>query len=96
MILHEDSPFSDKSIINTARKLLFPLLFNGEQVDLLSFICRMFEMRGELIDRVIEYVTRAMQEYGILPISDPDKDKDFPKFLLVIVKILSTLWDKFN
>ena len=92
VILDEESPFSDKSIIDIAKRLLFPLLFNGEEVDPLGFISRMFEMRKELIYSVTEYVTGKISEYKVPPISDQDKLSDL---ISNIAGILSTLWDNF-
>ena len=97
VILDEESPFSDKSIIDIAKRLLFPLLFNGEEVDLLGFIGRMFEKRKELITRVIKEVTELIGGYvdeirGYMDSSMSDPDM-FSDLISNIAKIVSTLWD---
>ncbi|MDE0556569.1 MAG: hypothetical protein OXI24_20335 [Candidatus Poribacteria bacterium] len=89
VISDKNSQLSWEFIINNASTLPFPLSFNGEEVDQLGFIRRMFEVREKLVDRVKEHVTREMGAYNFSPMSDPDKLIDFDKLLSRIGRIVS-------
>lgn len=91
VISDKNSQLSGEFIINNASTLPFPLFFNGEEVDQLGFIRRMFEMREKLVDRVKEHVTREMGEYNVSPPSDRDKNFDFNTLSSNITKILEAL-----
>ena len=89
VILDEESSFSDKSIIEKAEGKQFPLLFNGEEVDQLGFLGRMFEMRAKLISRVTAYVREIISD-------DPPTIADQEEISYLISKIaeiVSTIFD---
>ncbi len=91
VILDEESFFSDKSIIEKAEGKQFPLLFNGEEVDQLGFLGRMFEMRAKLITRVIKQVTGLIGGGDMdSSMSDPDM---FRALISKIAEIVSTIFD---
>ena len=91
VILDEESPFSDESIVKKAEETGSPSLFNGEEVDPLGFIRRMFEMRKELISRVTAYVREIISE-DFLTIGDQQEIRDL---ISKIAKIVSTFLDNF-
>ena len=85
VILDKKSRFSHESITNTASGLTFPLLFNGEEVDYHQFICRMFDVRENLVKRVREHVEQDSDFSRI----DPDKNRFLDKIGAVIVPIIN-------
>ena len=87
VILDKKSRFSHESITNTANGLTFPLLFNGEAVDYHQFICRMFDMRENLVKRV----RKRVEQHNDFSIIDPDKNKFLDKIVPIINKYVSTL-----
>ena len=108
VILDGESPFCDESIVKKAEETESPLLFNGEEVDQLGFIRRMFEMRKELISRVTAYVRKIIPD-DLLTIADQQEIRDLisKDFLTIgdrqeirdlisnIAKIVSTFLDNF-
>ena len=85
VILDKKSRFSHESITNTASGLTFPLLFNGEEVDYHQFICRMFDVRENLV----KLVRKRVEQYGSFSIIDPDKNKFLDRIGTAIVSIIS-------
>ena len=85
VILDKKSRFSHESITKTASVLTFPLLFNGEEVDHPQFICRMFDVRENLVKRVRKRIEQDSDFSRI----DPDKNRFLDKIGAVIVPIIN-------
>ncbi len=95
VILDRESKLSWEFIINTASKLSFPLLFNGEEVDQFGFLRGMFEIRDKLADRVEKRVKQEMGEYNGPP-NNWNKFDRFRRLIVDIARILPYLSDFFN
>ena len=59
--------------------------FNGEEVDYHQFICRMFDVRENLV----KLVRKRVEQYGSFSIIDPDKNKFLDRIGTAIVSIIS-------
>ena len=85
VILDKKSRFSHESITDTASELTFPLLFNGEEVDQHHFICRMFDVRKNLLKRV----RKRIEKYSDFLIIDSAKHSFLDRLGDVIVSMIN-------
>ena len=85
VILDKKSRFSHESITKTASVLTFPLLFNGEEVDHPQFICRMFDVRENLVKRV----RKRIEKYSDFSIIDSAKHSVLDRLGTAIVSMIN-------